>query len=107
MEIDNKILKDVMNRFGISREQAENALHQLIDEGLLQQNTDPSIPIEFKLTNQGNKYAEKNIIEQYGEFKKVTDHKGISYKVPVIVILREGIKEEELSQFPLWSESDG
>jgi len=60
--------------------------------------------MQFKLTVQGNKYAEKTIIKDYGEFRKVTDHKGVSYKVPVIVILREGIKEEDLNQFPLWDD---
>ena len=107
MELDEKIIQDAMDRFGVSRKEAERQVQELIDMGLLQKNDDPSVPFEFKLTNDGCKFAEKNIINQYGEFKKITDHHGISYKVPTIVIVREGIKEEELSQFPLWSESDG
>lgn len=107
MELDEKIIQNAMDRFGVSREQAEKQIQELIDEGYLQKNDDPSIPFEFKLTTDGCKFAEKSIIERYGEFKKVTDHRGISYKVPSIVIIREGIKENELSQFPLWSESDG
>lgn len=104
MELDDKILQNAMDTFGITREQAEKALQEMINDGLLQVNTDPSVPFEFKLTTRGSKYAEKTIIKDYGEFRKVTDHKGVSYKVPVIVILREGIREEELDQFPLWSD---
>ena len=104
MELDDKILQNAMDRFGISREQAERALQEMINDGLLQENTDPSVPFEFKLTTNGSKFAEKIIIKDYGEFKKVTDHRGVSYKVPTIVIIREGIKEEELSQFPLWED---
>ena len=104
MELDDKILQNAMNVFGITREQAERALQEMINDGLLQKNTDPSVPFEFKLTTSGSKVAEKTIIKEYGEFRKVTDHKGVSYKVPVIVILREGIKEEDLNQFPLWSD---
>lgn len=47
---------------------------------------------------------EKMLIDEFGEFKKVIDHNGIAYKVPSIVIIREGIKEHELDRFPLWSE---
>jgi len=104
MDLDDKILQKAMDRFGLSREEAEKQLQELIDDGFLQKNEDPSVPFEFKLTTEGCKYAEKTIIEQYGEFRKVTDHKGISYKVPTIVIIREGIKEKELNQFPLWSD---
>jgi len=104
MELDYKVLKDVMDKFDITKEQALKSVQRLIDDGLLQENTDPSVPMKFKLTTSGCKLAEKNIIKDYGEFKKVTDHKGVSYKVPVIVIIREGIKEEELHQFPLWDD---
>ncbi len=102
MEIDDKILQDVMNRFGITKEMALKALKGMIDDGLLQENSDPSVPMQFKLTPDGSRLAEKTIIDEHGEFRKVTDHNGVSYKVPVIVILREGIKEEDLNQFPLW-----
>lgn len=106
MELDDKILQNAMNTFGITKEQAKRVLQEMIDDGFLQKNEDPSVPFEFKLTTDGCKYAEKTIIKQYGEFRKVTDHKGISYKVPTIVIMREGIKEDELSQFPLWSDEE-
>ena len=79
-------------------------VNRMIDDELLQENNDPSVPIKFKLTPQGARLAEKNIIKDWGEFRKVTDHNGVSYKVPVVVIIREGIKEEELNQFPLWSD---
>ena len=102
MELDDIILKDAMDRFGITKEQAKKAIQEMIDDGLLKENEDPSVPMQFKLTPHGSKTAEKNIIKEYGEFKKVTDHNGVSYKVPVIVIIREGIKESELNQFPLW-----
>ncbi len=104
MELDDEITQKVMDGFGVSRQEAEKQVQELIDMGLLQKNDDPSIPFEFKLTTEGCKFAEKNIIKQHGEFKKVTNHRGISYKVPTIVIIREGIKEDELSQFPLWSD---
>jgi len=104
MDLDDKIIQNAIDRFGVSRQEAEKQVQQLIDDGLLQKNEDPSVPFEFKLTTDGCKFAEKTIIEQYGEFRKVTDYRGISYKVPVIVIMREGIKEDELSQFPLWDD---
>jgi len=104
MEIDDAILKRAMNSFGITEEQAKKAIQEMVDDGLLQKNDDPSMPAEFKLTTGGSKFAEKIIIEDFGEFKKVVNHKGIAYKVPTIVIVREGIKEDELDQFPLWSD---
>ena len=104
MELDDKILKNAMDSFGITREQAKKALQEMIDDGLLQENTDPSVPMKYKLTLDGSKFAEKTIINEHGEFRKVTDHKGVSYKVPVIVIMREGIKEQDLNQFPLWND---
>ncbi len=107
MELDDKILKDAMDRFGITEEQAKKAVQDMIDDGLLQKSDDPSMPFEYKLTTVGSRFAEKTIIKDYGEFKKVTNHKGISYKVPTIIILREGIREEELDHFPLWGNDDG
>lgn len=104
MELDDKILQNAMNRFGITKEQAVKAIQEMIDDGYLQENSDPSVPMKFKLTPNGSRLAEKNIIKDLGEFRRVTNHKGVSYKVPVIVIIREGIKEEELNQFPLWDD---
>jgi len=104
MELDNIILKNAMDRFGITEEQAKKALQEMIDAGLLQENTDPSIPAKFKLTTDGNRLAEKNIIKEYGEFRKVTNSKGVSYKIPTIVIIREGIREDSLEKFPLWTD---
>lgn len=104
MEVDDEILNHAMNTFGITKEQAKKEIQEMIDKGLLQENTDPTIPMKFKLTPTGSRLAEKTIISEYGEFRKVTDHKGVSYRVPVIVIIREGIKEEQLNQFPLWED---
>jgi len=104
MEIDDKILKNAMDRFGITEEQTKMVLQEMIDDGLLQENTDPSVPMQFRLTTDGSKLAEETIIKDYGEFKKVVNHRGVAYKVPTIVIIREGIKEDELDQFPLWSD---
>ena len=106
MELDDKIIQNAMDRFGITKEEAEKAIQRMIKDGLLQENTDPSVPLKFKVTNSGAKSVEKNLIKEYGEFKKVTDHKGISYKVPTIVIIREGIKEVDLNEFPLWSDEE-
>jgi len=107
MEIDDIILKNAMDTFGLTKKQAEKAVQEMIDEGLLSENNDPSVPMKFKITTLGAKLAEKTIIDDLGEFKKVIDHNGISYKVPTIVIIREGINEENLNQFPLWGENDG
>jgi len=104
MKIDDAILKHAMDSFGITKDQVEKIMQEMIDDGMLQENTDPSVPMKFKLTTVGNMFAEKVIIQDYGEFKKVVNHKGIAYKVPTIVIIREGIKEDELDQFPLWSD---
>jgi len=104
MEIDDAILKNAMDRFGVTEEQAKRIIQEMIDDGLLQENTDSSVPMQFRLTTNGRKLAEESIIKEYGEFKKVVNHKGIAYKVPTIVIIREGIKEDGLDQFPLWSD---
>lgn len=104
MELDDKILDDVVKKLGVSREQAERVLQKMIDDGELQINDDPSMPLDFKLTTGGNRFAEKMIIEEFGEFKKVADHTGTFYKVPTIVIIREGIREQDLHNFPLWTD---
>lgn len=104
MELDDKILEDAMKRCNVSKEQAKRVLQKMIEDGELQINDDPSMPFDLKLTTDGAKFAEKMINEEFGEFKKVTDHNGISYKVPTIVIMREGVKEEDLHHFPLWSD---
>ena len=102
MKLDDEILDGVSKSLGVSKKQAEKVLQQMIEDGELQINDDPSMPFDLKLTTDGAKFAEKMISEEYGEFKKVTDHNGISYKVPTIVIMREGIREEDLHHFPLW-----
>ena len=81
-------------------------IQELLDNGLLEKKDDPSISSEFKLTTEGSRFAEKQIIEKFGEFKRVTNHRGIAYKVPTIVIIREGIREQDLVNFPLWSDED-
>lgn len=49
-----------------------------------------------------DKYIEKMMI-QCGLFKKVIDQKtNIAYKVPIRVIIEEGLKQEELKNFPEW-----
>jgi len=92
-----------MQRFGITKSEVTKQLQELMDSGLLEKNNNPNMSSEFRLTTSGSRFAEKQIIKKFGEFKKVTDSKGIAYKVPTVVIIREGIKEEELNQFPLWS----
>ena len=104
MELDEEIIRHAIERFGISKEEAKKQIQELINMGLLQKNDNPIMPADFKLTNDGSKFAEKTIIKEYGEFKKVIDHNGIAYRVPTIVIIREGIKEQDLHYFPLWSE---
>ena len=106
MKLDDEIIHHAMERFGISKEEAEKQIQEMIDMGLLQKNDNPLMPSEFRLTNDGSKFTEQTIIKEYGEFKKVINHKGIAYRVPTIVIIREGIKEQDLYQFPLWSDEN-
>ena len=105
MELDDKILEDAMKKFGITRKEAEESLARMIDDGLLQQSDDPSMPFDLKLTLDGIRYTENLINKEFGEFKKITNHNGISYKVPTIVIMREGIREQDLPNFPLWDKN--
>jgi len=104
MEIDEKILYDAVERFGISKTEAIKQVQNLIDDGLLEKNDDPNVPSELRLTTDGSRFAEKQIIEKFGEFKRVVNHRGIAYKVPTTVIMREGIREQDLESFPLWSD---
>ena len=104
LKLDDEIIQHALDEFGISKEEAEKQVQELIDSGFLVKNYNPSMPSEFTLSTVGSKYAEKTIKEDYGEFKKITDHNGISYKVPTIVIIREGVKEEDLHHFPLWTD---
>ncbi len=104
MELDDEIIMDVAARFGISKTDAIKQIQELIKAGLLEKNDNPNMSSEFRLTTEGSRFAEKQIIEKFGEFKKVTSHRGIAYKVPTTVIIREGIREEDLHNFPLWND---
>ncbi len=104
MELDEKIIMDAAKRFGISIDEAKKQVQSLIENGLLEKNDDPSVSSELRLTTEGSRFAEKQIIEKFGEFKRVVNHRGIAYKVPTIVIIREGIREQDLNNFPLWSD---
>lgn len=43
--------------------------------------------------------------EQFGKFKKVVDAAtGISYQVPTRVIAEAGIKQQDLTKFPIWKD---
>ena len=103
MGLDDEIIRDIMQKFGVTGNEVKKRLQELMDSGLLKKNNNPNLTSEFRLTTNGSRFAEKQIIKRYGEFKKVIDHRGIAYKIPTIVIIREGIKENELSQFPLWN----
>ena len=47
----------------------------------------------------------KRIIkENHGEFKKVTNHKGESFRVPTDDIIEHGIKEKDLAKYPRWED---
>lgn len=104
MNLDDEIIHHATDKFGISKEEAKKQVQELIDMGLLQRNDNPIMAAEFKITNGGSKIVEKEIIKKYGEFKKVIDHNGIAYRVSTIVIMREGINEQDLCDFPLWSD---
>jgi len=107
MKLDDEIIQHAMDEFGISKEEAKKQIQEMIDMWLIQKNDNPIMPADYKITNSGSRLAEEGIIKQYGEFKKVIDHNGIAYSVPTIVIIREGIREQDLYQFPLWSEKNG
>jgi len=104
MKLDDEIIRHAMDEFGLSEEEVKKQIQEMIDIGLIQKNDNPMMPADFKITNSGSRLAEKTIIEQCGEFKKVVNHNGIAYRVPTIVIIREGINEQDLYQFPLWSD---
>jgi hypothetical protein len=58
----------------------------------------------LKVELENDKFYQK-LIEEFGEFKKVTDAvTGKSYKVPTLHICRFGLKYEELKNFPEWSD---
>ena len=95
-----------MKRCGISKADAIKQIQELIKAGLLEKNDNPNMSFEFRLTTEGSRFAEKQIIEKFGEFKKVISHRGIAYKVPTTVIIREGIREQDLNNFPLWSDKE-
>ena len=76
MELDEKIIMDAAKRFGISIDEAKKQVQSLIENGLLEKNDDPSISSELRLTTEGSRFAEKQIIEKFGEFKKVVNHRG-------------------------------
>ncbi len=103
MELDDKIINDAMKKFGIPKEQAEKAIQEMIEDGLFEINDDPTVPFDLKLSTEGAKMAEKVIGEDYGEFKKITHSNGTSYKVPTTVLL-QGLQEEDLHHFPLWTD---
>ncbi len=106
MKLDDKIIIDASKRFGISLTEARIQVQELLEKGLLEKNDNPSMNFELRLTTQGSRFVEKQIIKKFGKFKKVVNHRGIAYKVPTIVIMREGISEQDLNNFPLWSDED-
>jgi len=49
-----------------------------------------------------------HIVAEFGEFKMVVRKAtGIAYRVPTRDIIEFGLKEVDLSQYPLWKEQDG
>lgn len=106
MNRDDLVISDVTKRFGISKDEAKKQIQELIDNKLLENNNDSNIPVKLRLTTKGSRFAEKQIIENFGEFKKVINHRGVAYKVPTVVIIREGISEQDLVNFPLWGDEE-
>jgi predicted transcriptional regulator len=106
MELDEEIIMDAAKRFGISKDDARKQVQELLNMGYLEKNNNPNMPSDLKLTTEGSRFAEKQIIEKFGEFKKIINHRGIAYKVPTTVIIREGIREQDLDNFPLWDDED-
>jgi len=66
MELDDKIVMDAAKRFGISIAEAEKQIQELLEKGFLEKNDNPSMPSEFRLTTEGSRFAEKQIIEKFG-----------------------------------------
>jgi len=103
--LDEAILHDAAKQFGITYDEAKKQIQELIDMGLLTKSDDPSLDMDFKLTNTGAVFAEESIIEKFGEFKKIMDMvSGKWHKVPTIIIIREGIRQEDLKHFPIWGD---
>ena len=63
------------------------------------------VEIHSKITC-GNNCHEKFIIkmiQDHGLFKKVVDiESGIAYKIPTRLIIEEGLRQEELKNYPTW-----
>ncbi len=51
-----------------------------------------------------SKFVEKMLAE-FGNYKKITDEdSGLSYKVPTKQIVEEGITQDQLKNFPFWTD---
>ena len=49
----------------------------------------------------------KEMIKEFGEYKKVIDAKsGVAYKVPTKDIITKGLKQQDLDKYPIWVDCD-
>jgi len=60
---------------------------------------------ELTCSDECHEELVRRLIEKYGEFKKVVRAStGEAFKVPTRDIIKKGIREQELDQYPLWEE---
>ena len=45
----------------------------------------------------------QNMLEEYGTYKKVIDQdSGIAYRIPTRLIIEEGLRQQDLKNYPRW-----
>lgn len=102
--IDDLVRKNAKDR-GFSEKDIDQALKELKEEGLIRKSDHVGYDDNMQLTPTGSKLIESELIKRYGEFKKVMDmESGKSHKVPTVVIIREGINQHDLKNFPEWTD---
>lgn len=58
--------------------------------------------------DQGHECIIQEYIARFGEYKKIVRMStGVAYKVPTRIIIEQGIREQDLDQFPLWEGDEG
>jgi len=95
-----KEMRVAAKKAGFTDADIDGGIAGLADKGLIAPDSDG-----YAITKDGIEMIERDIIKKFGEFKKITDiTSGKSYKVPTIIIMREGIRQEDLKHFPEWTD---
>ncbi len=62
----------------------------------------------FTCSEECHRRLIENLIEEFGEYKKVVDAEtGRAYKVPTRDILEKGLRYKDLVNYPLWEDTEG